>query len=150
MSAHSQAPEKSILGVWWLKSRLDTAKDGTLREEPNLGSDPLGILTYAPGRFAAQFMKRNRTGDTVPGLSKSGMNNTSAVGGYDAYFGTYEVHHDSGEVLHRLEGALSPENVGLEVYRNLEVKGDRLEIRLATATADGEAILRTLTWDRIG
>ena len=150
MSKRYEALEAAMIGVWWLRSRLDTAEDGTLREEPSLGSDPLGILTYAPGRFAAQFMKRNRSEGEVLDPPSSGENNTAAIGGYDAYFGTYEVDLESGRVLHRLEGALTLGNVGLEVYRDLKVEGDQLKIRLTTTTADGESVTRTLTWERVG
>jgi hypothetical protein len=140
----------SIIGVWWLRSRIDTAHDGSIRAEPSLGSDPLGILTYSPGRFAAQFMKRDRSIVSNSEASVAGQNNTAAIGGYDAYFGTYEVDPDTGEVVHRLEGALTPANVGIEVSRNLKVEGDQLEIQLVTTTVDGESVTRTLTWERIG
>ncbi len=139
-----------LIGVWWLLSREDFAVDGSRRIDPTLGADPLGILTFAPGRFAAQFMKRDRSSDTGTETPAQGQNNTGAIGGYDAYFGTYEVDESSGEVLHRLEGALTADNIGLEVSRNMRVDGDRLEIRLGTTTAEGEAVTRTLTWQRIG
>ena len=54
MSKGHEKLAASMIGVWWLQSRLDTAEDGSRREEPSLGSDPLGILTYTSGRFAAQ------------------------------------------------------------------------------------------------
>ena len=142
--------EQDIIGVWWLQSRVDTASDGSHRIDPTLGANPLGILTYAPGRFAAQFMKRDRTNNNSLRNNAQGENNTGAVGGYDAYFGTYEVDESSGSVLHRLEGALAPENVGIEVLRTLLVDNDQLEIKLDTTTAQGEPVSRTLTWQRIG
>jgi hypothetical protein len=51
--------------------------------------------------------------------------------------------------MHRLEGALTPENVGMEVSRTLVVDGDHLVIRLETTTLEGEAVTRTLMWERI-
>lgn len=150
MSEHNEELAASLIGVWWLQSRIDRAADGTAREEPSLGSNPLGIVVYSPGRFAAQFMKRDRSQSSGSEASAAGRNNTAAVGGYDAYFGTYEIDKSTGEVIHRLEGALTPENVGMAVSRNLKVEGDQLEIRLATTTADGEPVTRTLTWKRIG
>jgi len=77
------------------------------------------------------------------------IHNTGAVGGYDAYFGTYSVDDDTGEVLHRLEGALTAENVGVEVSRTLTVTGTNLVIQLETTTLDGEPVTRTLTWERV-
>jgi hypothetical protein len=138
-------------GVWWLLSREDRARDGSPRVDPTLGSDALGILTYASGRFAAQFMKRDRQAQATPApAAPPGSNNTTALGGYDAYFGTYAVDPATGEVRHRLQAALNPQNVGIEVSRWLSVDGDRLRIQLETTTLDGEPITRTLTWERVG
>ena len=138
-----------MIGTWRLVSRVDMAADNTIRTDPALGSDPLAMLTYTRDRFAAQFMKRDRSGASVNTAGGSGQNNTTAVGGYDAYFGTYHVGSD-GIVLHRLEAALTPGNVGLEVARTLAVDDDRLTIVLETSTLDREPITRTLTWSRIG
>jgi hypothetical protein len=104
---------REMIGVWRLMSREDRSADGGLRIDPALGRDPIGILTYAPHHFAAQFMRRDRSNILDgPEMSK-GENNTSAKAGYDAYFGSYEVDEVSGDVLHRLEAALSPENTGI-------------------------------------
>lgn len=138
-----------LAGTWWLVSRIDRAGDGTIRQDPALGSDPLGILTYTRDRFAAQFMKRDRSSANTVDPAGSGRNNTSAVGGYDAYFGQYRIGEE-GQVMHRLEGALTAANVGNEFARTLSVDGDRLTIVLETATQEGEPVTRTLTWNRIG
>jgi hypothetical protein len=143
----SKALAERMIGTWSLVSRIDRANDGTIRADPALGSDPLAMLTYARGRFSAQFMKRDRSSAMAP-VGGSGQNNTTAVDGYDAYFGTYRVGKD-GAVVHRLEAALIAGNVGMEVERTLRVEGDRLTIVLETATQDGEPITRTLTWDRV-
>jgi len=136
-------------GVWWLLSREDRAADGSVRIDPTLGPDAKGILTYANGRFAAQFMKRDRTDIPDTGNPLLGKNNTGAVGGYDAYFGSYSVDEETGAVMHCLEGALTPENVGMEVSRVLTVSAGTLVIQLETTTAEGEPVTRTLTWERV-
>jgi L-amino acid N-acyltransferase YncA len=138
-----------MIGVWKLVSRIDRARDGTIRVDPALGSDPLAMLTYTRDHFAAQFMKRDRSGGLAASPAGSGQNNTSAIGGYDAYFGTYRVG-ENGVVLHRLDAALAPRNVGMETSRTLSVDGDRLTLVLETMTQEGEPVTRTLTWDRIG
>ena len=148
MSANNKLPH-DFSGVWWLLSREDRANDGSVRIDPTLGPDAKGILTYANGRFAAQFMKRDRTDTVVASNAAGGHNNTGAVGGYDAYFGTYTVDTESGDVLHLLEGALTPQNVGMEVRRTLTVQGDNLIIELETTTPDGEPVTRKLTWERV-
>lgn len=149
MSDDTLKRNDSFTGVWWLLSREDRAKDGSIRIDPTLGPDAKGILTYANGRFAAQFMKRDRSDTTSTAGTSGGQNNTGAVGGYDAYFGTYSVDPRSGDVWHRLEGALTPQNVGMEVLRTLTVDGDNLVIQLETTTLEGEPVTRTLTWERV-
>ena len=136
-------------GVWWLLSREDWTKDGQRRIDPTLGSDPIGILSYAKTHFSAQFMKRARTEGPADQISYSGRNNTSAVGGYDAYFGTYEVNTAEGKVSHTLIASITPSNIGMTVMRDLRVNEDKLMIQLETTTTEGEPIIRTLIWKRI-
>jgi hypothetical protein len=38
----------------------------------------------------------------------------------------------------------------MELKRAMEVRGDILVIRLETSAADGIAVVRTLTWRRLG
>src|SRR6266853_6264524 len=87
-----------LLGTWRLISRIDRDASGAAVDEPSLGSDPLALLFFdATGNFAAQFMRRDRSvAVAAPGFI--GQNNTTAIGGYDAYFGTYEVDETSGDV----------------------------------------------------
>ena len=149
MDGLTQNLANALPGVWWLLTREDYTKDGQRRIDPTLGADPLGILTYSKTHFAAQFMKRDRTGNLPENLSYSGQNNTSAVGGYDAYFGTYQVDELSGKVAHTLLGSISPANIGIKVSRDLRVNDNQLIIQLETTTMEGEAITRTLVWKRV-
>jgi hypothetical protein len=139
-----------LVGTWELLSREDRTASGERRFEPGLGTDPIAWLMYdASGHFAAQFMKRDRSQIVEAPAGPAGANNTRSQGGYDAYFGTYTVDDASGEVTQTLVGALSAENVGHTVTREMTVVGDDLTIQLATTTVDGEAVTRTLRWRRI-
>jgi hypothetical protein len=142
---------KLIVGTWEVLTRIDRTQDGREVEEPSLGRDPVALIMFdAAGRFAAQFMKR--TADDalqVPGPRPGAPNNTRAVGGYDSYFGTYKVDSDSHLVTLTLTGALSRENVGMVLQREMAVEGDQLVIRVPTATADGTPVIRTLTCQRV-
>ena len=140
----------AMLGVWRLVSREDYDREGRRLIDPFLGPDPLGILSFAPKHFAAQFMNRRRSVGVGAGSAPSDANNSSAVNGYDAYFGTYTVDAARGSIATRLEGALAPQNVGQEFTRDIRVAGDRLWIRLGTNAADGTPITRTLTFERAG
>lgn len=149
----AQPPLSAALpGTWALESRIDVTDAGEHRVEPSLGTDPVAWLIYdRAGHFAAQFMKRDRsTSAAADDAAAAGANNSRARGGYDAYFGTYEVDDAAGTVTQRLIGALSNENVGMILTRGMEVDGDRLTIRLRTSTPSGEPVTRTLTWNRVG
>ena len=140
----------NLKGSWWLLTRHDWTLEGEKRIDPVLGADPIGILTYSGTHFAAQFMKRDRDDAPEEAFSYSGSNNTVAVGGYDAYFGTYEVNEDTGAVKHTLLGSITPANIGISVSRDMRANTQRLVIQLATTRPDGEPIIRTLTWKRLG
>jgi hypothetical protein len=131
----------AMQGVWWLLSREDWTKDGQRRIDPIMGTNPVGILAYARDRFSAQFMKRDRTDDPNNQIPHSGQNNTSSAGGYDAYFGSYQVNEETGKVAHTLIGSITPANIGLTVSRNVRVDDDKLTIQLETTTPDGELIV---------
>ena len=149
MTTSSDKLENKIQGTWWLLSREDHTKDGQKRIDPILGSDPVAILVYTNNHFAAQFMKRDRNVDAIIQATGAGQNNTSAIGGYDAYFGTYIVDEKTNQVAHTLVGSINPANIGMTVYRDLQADGDKLTIRLETSTQEGESVTRTLTWKRI-
>lgn len=142
--------QKNIQGTWWLLSREDHTKDGERRIDPTLGAEPIAILVYANNHFAAQFMKRDRSAELITQATSAGQNNTSAMGGYDAYFGTYKVDERTNRVAHTLVGSINPANIGMTVYRDLLVEGDKLTIKLDTTTQEGEPVTRTLTWKKVG
>ena len=138
-----------LLGTWRLISREDRTATGERRIDPGLGADPVAILIYdAAGNFAAQFMKRDRSDVATAAPARAGLNNSAAVNGYDAYFGTYVVDEASSSVTQKLLGSLSPGDVGKVVTREMHVDGDRLSIQLATTSADGESVTRILIWER--
>jgi hypothetical protein len=58
------------------------------------------------------------------------------------------VDEASGSVTQLLEGASSPNDVGKIVTREMRVEKGRLIIPLATTSADGEPVTRTLIWLR--
>ncbi len=138
-----------ILGIWRLESRIDLDARGQRRIDPTLGVDPLGILCFSSDHFAAQFMRRERSAGATAPVPGGGANNSSAVNGYDAYFGTYTLDEAAGTLRTTLTGALAPANVGSVFERHVAFVGDKLTIRLATTAADGTAVTRTLTFARL-
>jgi hypothetical protein len=144
--------EKSLVGTWKLLSRDDVTSDGQRRTDPILGTNPVAYLIYdAAGHFAVQFMRRDRgaNGRVADRARVGDANNSGAVNGYDAYFGRYTVA-DDGTVTQELIGALSPGDVGKIVTRRFQIKDAELVIVLETTASDGDAVTRTLRWQRVG
>ena len=97
----AQAP----LGTWQLLSRTDSSAAGVHPADGPLGADPIAWIIYdTRGDVAAQLMARDRTKPavTTPNGSPPDPNNSAASGGYDAYFGTYEVDAARHTVTHHL------------------------------------------------
>jgi hypothetical protein len=139
----------AMLGVWQLESRIDIDASGEHLIDPILGADPLGILCFSSDHFAAQFMKRNRSPSADTSQAIQGANNSSALNGYDAYFGTYKLDESIGTLNICLEGSVSPSNVGSKFERHIQVRDNKLTIMLATTSDNGKPITRTLTFSRL-
>jgi len=141
---------EQMVGAWEVESRIDRTADGATVEEPQLGTDPVALIYFdASGRFAAQFMRRSPVdAAATQAVGDAAPNNSRAVSGYDAYFGKYAVDDAQRQVTLTLMGALARENVGMVLTREMTVSGDRLVIRVPTATSDGRPVVRTLTCRR--
>jgi Lipocalin-like domain len=139
-----------ILGIWMLKSREDVDPEGKILIDPFLGRDPIGILCFGLSHFAAQFMKRDRSEEESVPQRVQAKNNTAAVDGYDAYFGTYTVDEAAGTLATHLQGSISPVNMGKTYVRDVRVVGNELLVQLKTSGVDGTIITRTNTFSRVG
>lgn len=137
-----------IVGLWRLTAREDYDGDGRRLVDPHLGADPIGLLAFSETSFSAQFSKRDRSEPSLT-VSAPSENNSSAVGGYDAYFGSYRIDESGGSIVVRLEGSISPANVGREFTRAVRASESELVIKLETVTDDGTPITRTLTFERL-
>jgi hypothetical protein len=140
---------ESLIGAWYLTSREDFDAEGNRLIDPHLGANPRGMLCFSTDRFSAQFSNRNRSGPPAVSAERSDENNSTAVDGYDAYFGSYAVNDDKGAIAVVLEGSIAPENTGQKFMRTVRASEHELLIRLDASTDDGTSITRTLTFERL-
>lgn len=150
MTEQGPALSIALTGTWELLSRVTRTSTGRVVPSP-FGDHVLALLIYdGHGNFSAQFMKRDRQSDegVAVASASSGLNNSRAVNGYDAYFGRYVVDDQEGTVTQTLVGSLSPENVGQVLTRQMSVVGDELTITVDTTDA-GEDVTITLRWRRV-
>jgi hypothetical protein len=154
-SVHPDVREH-LVGSWSLASRVSTLANGEVLPDRGLAATPKGLLIYdRSGHVAAQLSRQGRTVEMIaeecPEAAKvRGTNDTAqTVLGYDAYFGTFTVNEKEGFVVHHLESALFPGDVGKDIKRNFKISGDKLTIKFNTTTADGTPVTRTLVWERM-
>jgi len=138
----------SIVGVWGLTAREDYDGAGNLLIDPHLGADPVGMLCFSSEHFSAQFSKRDRS-ERSDSVAVESTTNTSAVGGYDAYFGRYWMDETGEAIVVHLEGSITPANTGKDFTRITRASQGQLLIRLNTTTDEGTPIVRTLTFERL-
>jgi Lipocalin-like domain len=147
---------EQLVGSWSLVSRVSTLANGEVLPDRGLAATPKGLLIYdRTGHVAAQLSRQGRTVEMIAedcqeAAKIRGTSDTAqTVLGYDAYFGTFTVNATEGFVVHHLESALFPGDVGKDIKRNFAISGDRLTIKFNTTTADGTPVMRTLVWERM-
>ena len=146
--AHTQISECRLCGTWVLVDRIDRTAAGQVLEEPNLGADAIGIIVYdRAGNVSAQLMKRHRTDTAATSQVTQGTNNSAATGGYDAYFGKYEVDAKAHTVTHHLVGAIALADAGKSLTRGYAFVGGELRLSFDT-TNNGVPVRRTLRFRR--
>lgn len=140
-----------LVGTWQLVSRETRDAAGQVIAEPSLGSDPLGYIMYdAQGHIAVQLMARNRPTDACATTAEADTNNIAHIGGYDAYFGRYQVDQTAGTVTHTLEGAIGQGDVGRRMTRRFKIEGDTLTLSFEPGGEHNRGVTRTLIWRRVG
>ena len=109
-------PEGSVrnyfLGAWKLVSTELRYPDGHTTPYPDLGSDATGFLLYTPsGHMCAQLMKPGRPKWADP-EHPTAVEAASALDGFTAYCGTFEIREKERTIIHHPETAWSPGWVG--------------------------------------
>ena len=144
----SAASPPELVGTWILQRAA--CEDGAGNTLYPLGKAARGMLNYdAKGRVNVQIMASGRPKFSGPDGTASEAELRAAVGGFDAYFGTYSAHPRTGALRHRIEGALVPNEVGKTVERSYRIgKGGR-ELVLIVPGETGKPELRCMAvWRR--
>ena len=155
-AASAPSVRAQLIGSWRLVSRQSRKANGEIERDRGLSETPLGILVYdQSGHVAAQLSRRDRTVAMLPeecqtAITTKGTPDTAqTILGYDAYFGTYRINEHDGTVIHHLEAALFPGDIGKDIQRHFTISGDQLKITFDTTTRDGIKVTRTLIWQRM-
>jgi len=150
VAAAAEEARPDLVGTWQLVSRVDRNQAGMVVPETSLGANPSGYLVYdATGHVFLQMMVSDRKEASCAPTSPADTNNLAHVGGYDAYFGRYEVDTAKRIVTHVLQGALGPADVGRRLTRRYHLDGDTLTLQMEPGGEHFAGITRTLVWHRV-
>ena len=137
-----------VVGTWKLISSTVQYPDGRLAPDPNFGPSAKGYLFYdTTGHMCIQLMNPNRFDWRNP-TRPTAQQLASAINGYYSYCGTYELRENDTLIIHHIELALVPNEVGTSVQRQVTFAADRLNL-VAEGTSGGQRLTFTLTWERV-
>lgn len=139
------ALREGIVGAWNLVS-FDV-DEGTGREKPRFGPDPVGYLIYsADARMAAVLAGTHRPELHSPGgKAESEQQRTTALLNSLAYAGRYEVRGD--RVFHHVDVSVFTDLIGTTLQRQFKIEGDTLTIRTLPPEIWGTS--NVLVWKRL-
>ncbi|MEO0368086.1 MAG: lipocalin-like domain-containing protein [Pseudomonadota bacterium] len=116
-----------FVGSWFLHKIEVIGENGEWRlARGSLGESPIGILTYDDkGNMTAQLVHADRYDIDL------GKTNDEVVGGYVAYYGTYEIDEESETVTHHRTAHINPVFGDLSVVRYYQFESDKLSLTVA-------------------
>jgi hypothetical protein len=130
-------------GTWMLLSQVTHYPDG--RVVPSRGLRPAGILMYdALGNMSVQLMRTDEHANEYTDLTRI----ATALGGYHAYFGTYEVDTAQQIVINHVIGAAYIGYRDTVQVRRYQFSPDGNTLTLQAVTP-GENSVRVLIWQRM-
>ena len=124
--AHPSSVHDKLVGTWVLVSAKNRMKDGSERFYSELGPHGKGYLVYtADGHMCAQLMNPDRPKwkefDKPTQAEK-----ISAIEGFSAYCGRYELDEEKGMLVHLPDLAWSPNYIGTRQLRPYTLQSETL------------------------
>jgi hypothetical protein len=126
--AQQKSLKEQLTGTWTIVSNDNVAPDGTKRQL--FGPNPKGVLILASNGLYTQIIvnpdvPKFKINNRLEGTPEE---NTAAVRGTTATFGTWSVDEASKTLIVRNEGGRFPNQVGTETKRPVAVVGDQLRV----------------------
>lgn len=130
-----------FIGAWRLVAFEEEGPDGEVVYP--YGKDAAGLLIYnSSGCMSVQIMRRDRASlSSADWQSLPAEGIKTAIEGFTAFFGSYEVDEPNNVVIHRVEGHVLPESVGKVLRREFTFSGDLLILKPSPN--------RRVIWERI-
>jgi Lipocalin-like domain len=134
---------QQLVGNWTLVSYDQTAANGS-KTQP-FGVNPKGILMFdASGRYAVMLRRADRSKfkDTVQPTTEE---RAAAHASFGANYGTWSVSEPDKTRTLRIDGALNPNNEGIETKTTVSLSGDEMK---NSGAQNVYGVRLDLTWRR--
>jgi len=143
--AQQKSLKDQLVGTWTLVSIEQTDKEG--RKQDLFGSNPRGIQVFDVSGQWVQIITRSDVPNFAVNNRQKGTpeENSAAVRGATASFGTWTVDEGSKTLTVRYTGGLFPNQVGTDSKRTISVTGDELRVN-NPVTASG--VMSNTVWRR--
>ena len=134
----------SFVGAWRLVTFEFRKADGNVIYP--FGAEAQGTIIYTEsGRYSAQLMRKGRprlkSGDQ---MKRTVEEVQASFKGCISYFGKYEINHEKGIIVHRVEGSLFPNMEGTNQKRYFELSKNCLQLKTPPTRLDGEKAIGIL------
>lgn len=130
-----------FVGAWRLVSFEERTPGGEILHP--YGERPVGLLVYdESGQMSVQVMRKDRAPLSSESFKDAAPDELrSALDGFTAFFGRYEINEDARVIIHHVEGHVLPNSVGKSLKRRFEFSGNRLVLMPAEN--------KRVVWERI-
>jgi hypothetical protein len=151
-SFFSKVPTQStnpLVGTWKLESATITTDRGEVRN--SWGAHPIGLLTSteAVRKSAIRTLANRKPLSVSDFISAPANERAEAFASMTAYAGRYTF--TGQEVVHHVEAASMPNDVGADLKRLVKLDGDQLILLVAKPYLRGGIMVRSqeLNWKRL-
>ena len=143
--AQQKSLKDQLVGTWTLVSIDQTDKEG--KRQDIFGANPRGVQVFDASGQWVQIITRSDVPKFAVNNRQKGtpQENTAAVLGTTATFGTWTVDDASKTLTVRYVGGMFPNQIGTESKRTISVTADELRV-MNPATASG--VISNTVWRR--
>jgi hypothetical protein len=134
---------EELFGVWQLAS-LDAIRPNGDATTGWLGANPTGLLVYDRSEYMSVQIMRSPQERSVQDQETLASNSW-----YYAYFGRFEIDEKAQTTIHRVQGSLRPDEVGVSYTQNVVLSQDQLMLLTAAHLVHGEERRNRIVWKRV-
>jgi hypothetical protein len=138
--------QEKIIGTWKLVSQVSHEADGS--RSNSRGENAAGLLMYAPSGYMSVYLART---DALAPQYLDLSTEQTALEGFVAYFGRFELDEPSQTVAHLVEGCSYRAWIGQRLVRAFtfsEANGEQYLTLTASKRVGGDMTRRVLVWRR--